>query len=107
MNFGLVLKSDVKIKRGGKKKPNIFFVQPTGPENLFVNYLSRIHREEVRLLSSPCIILVPNNTVTVLYLLLFYKLTKNVLFRMAVTMKKVRSTLLNLFFPICRTLTLC
>lgn len=24
------------------------FAQSTGPENLFVNYLSRIHREEVR-----------------------------------------------------------
>lgn len=68
MNVRLVCKCDEKVKVEKKKRQKkIFFVQPTGPENLFVNYLSRIHREEVRHLSSLFIVFVPNNTVLYLY----------------------------------------
>lgn len=71
----------------------MFFVQPTGPENLFVNYLSRIHREEVRHLSSLVIIFIPNTTATVS---VHASLT---LFEMTMSMKSVMSAVLNLFFP--------
>lgn len=39
----------VGAEGGGTRSPRLHPQQPPGPENLFVNYLSRIHREEVSL----------------------------------------------------------
>lgn len=43
----------VGAEDGGTCSPRLHSQQPPGPENLFVNYLSRIHREEVSLNAHP------------------------------------------------------